>query len=744
MSNKNPKKKKGTAKGSIKTLQTLLKKQGVYDGDIDGDFGPKTQEAYEMFQTQDEQGEGLMSSIINGMIPGKNLFGMAKNALPTHIKALVNDLTGDKELIDRESLSDSQLKRLQQIVRKNLGKGKTKIDYADYETDMLALNNGDTTGLGNNKLGMLDQMTDPSYTLKSTLGRAGIAVTPDNDTLVLDTYDFNDSEGEGNLSDLMDRVSKNPTAYGIARALGSEYGSKDGEGAAAIINTNEMKKDKKEEYAYGGTKKQKYAMGTGKNGVVTHYQKTPQETLFENEQAILRARETAENNGWVTGLNTFGALAMEKGMGMAGGVGGVATGIKDGFGGLFKGDGFKNGGMGGPIAALGGTAEDNLEVEVEGGEVAKLPDGGLVDFKGPSHEKGGVDVNLPEGTDIFSKRITVQGKTMAERESARTKKEHSLANLLGINPGDKVLTDTLKRTQSNNAMEQDKDKRLQETVKLIKGLTEQKPGVDGGKPQFGFGGKIFDALFKGKEGEEGSGGMLGSLTGGDILGMAGTLFSANKPMSLTEEARAGDTANINAFEDYGVQGLQTLEESKGYIGQQKDKALQDLESNRTRATISNRNTARGVNTLRALDLASESSAQNAKGDIYDDFSKQMMNLLGTQAGFENQQDSVVMQGEQGRDLADRQDRDNYYTQLAQDLSSKGQGIQQIGKQINENKFNRDSINALNDSSSNFKYVNGQLTDKSGAVFMTSAELSKAAKLGGHKTVAEYLKANNLQ
>ena len=208
-------------------------------------------------------------------------------------------------------------------------------------------------------------------------------------------------------------------------------------------------------------------------------------------------------------------------------------------------------------------------------------------------------------------------------------------------------------------------------------------------------------------------------------------------MKNTEKNRAGDTPNVNSFEDFGNDALDRIDDAKGYIGAQRDNALTDLETDRTGAINRNRKSARGVNTMRALDLATDVNANNAQSDIYDNFSKQMMGLLSQQAGFENQQDSAVMQGEQNRDLADRQDRDNYFTQMAQDIATKGQGTQQVGKMLNENKANTAAEQAVNDSSTNFKYTNGVLTDKAGTVKMTAVEIKKAAD-AMEKTVKQYM------
>jgi hypothetical protein len=475
-------------------------------------------------------------------------------------------------------------------------------------------------------------------------------------------------------------------------------------------------------------KKYKYPLGTGRNGVVKHYIDSPQETLLENDMALFKAKEDARDNGVAKGLGIFGGMAVDYGLGMmANGVGAPGEEDTTGAGNSFSGPD-NNSGAGGNsrLAAFGLSDIQNTEVEVEGKEVAVLPDGGLIDFKGPSHKDGGIDVNLPKGTDIFSKRIKVAGETMAERAKKRDSKMTSLENLLKKNDTDKVLKDTIKRTGENNDMEAEKDKRLQEVVKLMKQLTAS--GTAETEEQFADGGTVGGNLLRGMfGGTDADGnqieGKLPNYTGGDLLGLAGTLYSAFEPMKNTKEARAGDTPNINAFEDFGQEGLATLENAKTHIGEQQDKALKDVEVSRTTSTNRNRGTARGVNTLRTLDLASDIQANEASGDIYDTFSKQMMGLLSKQAGFENDQDKVVMAGEDERDQRDRKDRDNYYTQLAQDIATKGQGIQQLGKMSNQIKKNEVSENLLNATSKGYKVDNnGNITLKDGTRELTVAEI----------------------
>ena len=186
-----------------------------------------------------------------------------------------------------------------------------------------------------------------------------------------------------------------------------------------------------------------------------------------------------------------------------------------------------------------------------------------------------------------------------------------------------------------------------------------------------------------------------------MTGIMGQLYSTFANMQNTKTQREGDTPNINAFKHYGEDGLKKMEQSEQYVGQQRDNNLQDLELSRQGSINRNANSARGVNTLRALNLATDSMADNTKSQIYNQFSQLMQSIMQEEAQMLNQKDLVVMQGEQNRDLADRADRDAYFSQLAKDIASTGYGIQNIGSTLNQAKQRDTTNNLMNQMYKNF-------------------------------------------
>jgi len=187
---------------------------------------------------------------------------------------------------------------------------------------------------------------------------------------------------------------------------------------------------------------------------------------------------------------------------------------------------------------------------------------------------------------------------------------------------------------------------------------------------------------------------FGNMGPGDMMALWGAFDSTMDPLKNVNENRAGDQPNINTYLNYGKEGLKALQDQQGYVEGQKAEALMKTTRTASASKKAMRNSARGVNTMRALDLASDMTKNSADSDIYASVMAQMMQLKGMEAQMENQQDQVIMAGEEKRDLADRQDRDNYYTQRGLALSNKGKGMQAMGKSLNEMKMNAMKLNLL--------------------------------------------------
>ena len=582
-----------------------------------------------------------------------------------------------------------------------------------------------------------------------------------------------------------------------------------------------MKKKKILKYSTGGSIDEYLNIKRRRIGELPNSIETPDEAIAQNELNLSKALAKSEN-GLTNTLDFLGAAGLQIGTSMMskGSLGENPSGLEKA---LFN----NKDSIIGALNILGGSSQfakggtvNNPRVEVEGQEVAELPNGQVGEFQGPSHEDGGIKMNLPEGTDIYSKRIKVEGKTMAERKLSREKKIKTLEKLIEKNPLDKTLRDTLKKIQENNTFLDEKDMLIQNTlhsynqgIKRAYGGTledeeeddeelndefsyadyiedeedddfyyddeeeseddyytddedeedyeddeeeEYKMGgtvkkfLTGGTPdlydpRYSFSdtsnyvdlNEILDPLTlnilknknindvnsvtkqaittdsgieKSEDGSEKEGfnlkNLFGNISLGDTIGMAGSLKGAYTGKKNTLANRASDNPNINYFKNYGKEGLETLKGAKGVFQSTRDANLEDINKQRTSIVKRNNNSARGINTQRALNLASDSKITDAKNKVYQDYATKLSSMLLKQSDLENQQDLRVMAGEAQRDMNDRRDKDNFYTQLGIDEQSIATGIQKFGKNLNkglERKLNAQALSMLS------KWFNSEIT-----------------------------------
>lgn len=537
-----------------------------------------------------------------------------------------------------------------------------------------------------------------------------------------------------------------------------------------------MKNKKNKKFAYGGS-----PMDV----------ESPMQTLFDIIKNSEESAIESSNDPTVAGMKMLGKGLKNTGVSIVG-QGFSKSGDMDGLGGFMQ-DNWGNISKGLNMFAFGGQVPS----EIEGEEAVELPNGQVFEAQGPSHEQGGINMMLPGGSEVFSKRIKIDGVSIADRKKKREKKEFTLDELLKANKTDNLVKNSLKRTKENNAKEESLDSNIQKVVGSVLNPPAEKFAYGGPTPS---GNPLIDMIMQGMNGLQDNqyGGwgepesktldiqevvitpnlkpnkikpagvimnnptinnnpklltstvnntnpvtnketdksfnwsnLFDNFDVGDVgnaLALTGDVYSAFAPMQNTLKNRAGDTPNINAYKDYGRDGLKALDESRQYIDMMKNEALSDLELSRNGTINRNNNSARGINTLRALNLATDSMFNNSKSDIYNNTNAQMMQLLGQKAQMENQQDQMVMRGEETRDLADRMDRDNFFSQMAEDIATKGKGIQTLGKDINEIKQNDVIMNLFKNIS-----PNGITTDKNGNIVYTKDGLKSI------KEQQEYLK-----
>lgn len=145
-------------------------------------------------------------------------------------------------MITESDLNAQQLGNLKAVARNKLREGKNHITYGDYGRPI-------TKGLGSSNF--VEKLVNGVATGGNDviLGNSNIYVTPDKDTLVIDSYDFNDAFGRYNDLTPEDRermIKENPSKaggantflYGAQRQKAKKLGFTEGEGLPVVINLN--------------------------------------------------------------------------------------------------------------------------------------------------------------------------------------------------------------------------------------------------------------------------------------------------------------------------------------------------------------------------------------------------------------------------------------------------------------------------------------------------------------------------
>lgn len=533
---------------------------------------------------------------------------------------------------------------------------------------------------------------------------------------------------------------------------------------------------------------------------------TPQEAIMMNNNAQAQATiDTMEDSGLQlmrnigTGFNIAGQLVGKYGSMFAGTGGDTPEGAApEGATPVGKMTGMQklaNTKFGKGVQSAVYASGGQVPVEVEGNEMGQLPNGMMLDFQGPSHEQGGIPIDLPAGTKIYSDRVSIDGKTMAQRKASRENKLNKLEKKIA--KGDRVAKNTLDRYMLTAGKEEALDMSIQQMLneadnnpEFAKGglirsgnktyrngrevhLLDNEVGDGGevirfdpitGKPfnvkneivATNIGQILGDTNAKEVKGlplknslsdwtledydkfiapppkkpiyyttdkydkplkeetptkttpTQGSGFNVEELVPmlGNALGIYGNYKAGSADEKAYLQAKASQTANTNAYKHYGKEALKTLDESKLFAKQMGDIQRSEVELARRTATDQNRKTARGINTMRAMDLASQAGANRLDMQAYAQEAQQIQQILGQEANLKQQIDQAVMSGEESRDLRDRDDKVNLLNMQARADISKGNMYSNIGKNINDMAENSAALNAMNDAYSNFKYTPG--------------------------------------
>ncbi len=203
----------------------------------------------------------------------------------------------------------------------------------------------------------------------------------------------------------------------------------------------------------------KYANGSDAKGIdPSHYIISPAEAMNDYNIMLAKAEAEANSNPWLPIVSIAGSLLQQ---------GVSAYGNKN----LADKAAEKAGGT----AAMG-MNNVQKDVEVEGGEMFETPQGQVGEFQGPSHEQGGIPLELgqdvQEGTKVYSDRLKVGNKTLAERKATRERKIANLEKIASNNLADAAVKNAAKRKMMAIEKEEAADLDFQEKVNNMQKMAD--------------------------------------------------------------------------------------------------------------------------------------------------------------------------------------------------------------------------------------------------------------------------------
>ena len=171
----------------------------------------------------------------------KNKRKQSSPVIPLNMRAFLGDIFGMGGDINENSLTKAEREELKNVVQRAQSSGKDKIEYIDYGTQGDKGSQYADIGGGGSASDFFGKVTDPSYSLKTTLGQAKISQDEKGNTIVTDRYNFNDSDGEFSVLGLIKGI-KNAglSPYAQIRNIAREFGSGKGEGAEVKINLGKI------------------------------------------------------------------------------------------------------------------------------------------------------------------------------------------------------------------------------------------------------------------------------------------------------------------------------------------------------------------------------------------------------------------------------------------------------------------------------------------------------------------------
>tara|TARA_R100001463_G_scaffold28575_1_gene65455 strand:- start:2674 stop:3531 length:858 start_codon:yes stop_codon:yes gene_type:complete len=161
--------------------------------------------------------------------------------LPTNVRQFVYDLFGGSETLTEQDLKEEEKEALRKAALRAQSQGKAAIEYADYGTQVQGQSQYADVGGGGGALDFVTKVFDPEYSMKTTVGQARIEKDNEGNTIIVDRYNFNDSDDKFSFTGLMSGIKRAGfSPYAQLRNIARELGSGEGEGSEVRINLGKL------------------------------------------------------------------------------------------------------------------------------------------------------------------------------------------------------------------------------------------------------------------------------------------------------------------------------------------------------------------------------------------------------------------------------------------------------------------------------------------------------------------------
>ena len=161
--------------------------------------------------------------------------------IPTNVRQFVYDLFGGSETLTEQDLKQEEKEALKNAALRAQSQGKKAIEYADYGNQAAGQSQYADVGGGGGALDFVTKVFDPEYSMKTTIGQARIEQDDEGNTIIVDRYNFNDSDDKFSFTGLMSGIKRAGfSPYAQLRNIARELGSGKGEGSEVRINLGKL------------------------------------------------------------------------------------------------------------------------------------------------------------------------------------------------------------------------------------------------------------------------------------------------------------------------------------------------------------------------------------------------------------------------------------------------------------------------------------------------------------------------